>query len=420
MMRWFTKTVLFSATLACAACAPLPRATQSAGAPGDNGWNSSTLGDGGVSDFYRYDDPILTEPGVVLRQEPLEEHQSIEEAARNIRLLYSSTDGLDGETRLAVSGVLFIPSGTPPEGGWPLMAWTHGTVGIADICSPSWNGRQQQDVDYLGFWLDQGFAVVASDYQGLGTPGTHPYLATRPAAYSNLDIIRAVQSADFPVSDRVVLIGQSQGAGAAIATASYAASYAPEIEIGGVVATGVPYFSPEGLVAIGEARPRDRPDPMLSYNFLAMTLVEQIDPNFVMSDYISEEVWPVARQVQNSCHRDVRGRLMEAGVTYNQTFRRSPSAALIAAFERMGFPDMQFGAPVFLGTGALDRDTPARMQASFARNACAAGSTIEAHLYPDLDHRGVVLGSRPDSLPFVQAAFAGDEISGNCDNLPFR
>ena len=383
-------------------------------------WDRSTLGDGGVSNFYRYDGAMPDQPGVLLRQEPLEARQSIDGAAHNIRLLYSATNGLDGENLTAVSGALYLPSGTPPEGGWPLIVWTHGTVGIADICSPSWNGRQQQDLDYLGFWLAQGFAVVASDYQGLGTPGTHPYLATQPAAYSNLDIIRAVQAADFPVSDRVVLIGQSQGAGAAVATASYAARYAPEIEIGGVVATGVPYFSPEALVALGESRPRDVPDPMLSYNFLAMTLVEQIDPDFTMVDYISETVWPIARSVQNSCHRDVRARLGELGVTYNQAFSQSPSAALVAAFERMGFPEMGIAVPIFLGTGARDRDTPARMQAAFARDACAAGSTIEAHLYPELDHRGVVLGSTQDSLPFVLRAFAGGAISGNCDGLPFQ
>jgi hypothetical protein len=44
----------------------------------------------------------------------------------------SSTDGLDNRTPVVVSGVLFVPKGTPPQGGWPLMAWAHGTVGSAD------------------------------------------------------------------------------------------------------------------------------------------------------------------------------------------------------------------------------------------------------------------------------------------------
>ncbi|MEA3113437.1 MAG: ATP-binding cassette, subfamily bacterial CydCD [Caballeronia sp.] len=44
----------------------------------------------------------------------------------------SSTDGLDNRTPVVVSGVLFVPKGTSPQRGWPLMAWAHGTVGSAD------------------------------------------------------------------------------------------------------------------------------------------------------------------------------------------------------------------------------------------------------------------------------------------------
>ena len=86
----------------------------------------------------------------------------------------------------------------------------------------------------LKTWLDQGYAIVASDYQGLGTKGTHPYLATKPASYSTLDAIRAVQNSDFPLSDDIVVIGQSQGAAAAFATAGHAPEYAPELNIKGV------------------------------------------------------------------------------------------------------------------------------------------------------------------------------------------
>ena len=384
------------------------------------GWNSATLGDGGTPAFYTYEGDMPAEPGVLLRQEAMGERQSNPGAAKNIRILYSSTDGLSGEGLLAVSGALFLPEGSPPEGGWPLMAWTHGTVGIADICSPSWNGRQQQDRDYLEFWLKQGYAVVASDYQGLGTPGIHPYLATRPEAYSNLDAVRAVRSAGFPVADKVVLIGQSQGAGAAVATASYAPGYAPEIDIRGVVATGVPYFSPEALIALNERRPPDRPDPLLGYNFLAMTLAEQIIPGFVMRENVRDEAWPIAELVQNTCYKDIKTRVQEAGLTYNSAFSQPVTEELTKAFEQMGFPNLAIAPPIFLGTGGMDRDTPSRMQSAFMRDACAAGSTIEAHLYPELNHRQVVPGSTGESLAFVKAAFAGETISGNCGDPPFK
>ena len=74
-------------------------------------------------------------------------------------------------------------------------------------------------------------------------PGPHPYLKTRPAAYSVLDSIRAVSGGNFGLSNNILLVGQSQGGGAAFATAAFAPNYAPELNIRGTVAIGVPYLS---------------------------------------------------------------------------------------------------------------------------------------------------------------------------------
>ncbi|MEY4269209.1 MAG: hypothetical protein RLZZ58_425, partial [Pseudomonadota bacterium] len=149
------------------------------------------LGDGGMPDFYRLAATPPARPGRLIRTEALTPAQSLEKAARSIRILYSSTDGVDGTTPIAVSGAIFVPAGAPQKGGWPVIAWAHGTVGVADLCAPSFNARSPRDAAYLNHWLAQGYAVVASDYQGLGVYGGHPYLATRPAAYSVLDSVRA-------------------------------------------------------------------------------------------------------------------------------------------------------------------------------------------------------------------------------------
>ena len=377
-----------------------------------------TLGDGGVSEFYTFSAPIPA-PGTLLRQESLTAEQTVPNAAQAFRLLYSSRDGLADGAPIIVSGALFLPGGTPPEGGWPLLLWSHGTVGIADKCAPTWTGYVPFHDEHLSQWISEGYAIVASDYQGLGTKGTHPYLATRPASYSNLDVIRAVQSADFPVSDRVVLAGQSQGAGAAIATAGHAPDYAPELDIRGVIATGVPFFTPDALLAVQEARPNDVVDPMLGYNFLALTLIEQIDPDFAVEDYVSEEALPLARGVTEICNRDMRAKITEAGLTYDKTFKRPPTEPLRQAFERMQFPSLQMSIPVFVGMGSDDRDTPPRMQQGFVKAACGAGSMIEAHLFEGFDHLTVLNHSQSKSKAFAAKAFGGESIGGNCGALPF-
>ena len=169
-----------------------------------------------VGEFYTYRGTSPQTVGLLLNQEPLSPHQSVPGAAVSMRLLYTSTDGIKGNAPIVVSGALFLPPGQAPDGGWPLLLWSHGTVGIADHCAPTWTGYVPFHQAHLAHWLAQGFAIVASDYQGLGTRGIHPYMATQPEAYSNLDIIRAVQGSEVGNSElqggRNVLIRRVIGA----------------------------------------------------------------------------------------------------------------------------------------------------------------------------------------------------------------
>lgn len=373
------------------------------------------LGDMALSDFYLYKGAHPGKAGVLLRQEPLAKHQSLMRAGENLRLLYSSKDGLFGEQDIVVSGALYLPKGDAPKGGWPLIAWAHGTVGIADACAPSWNGRRDRDNTYLNFWLANGYAVVASDYQGLGTPGTHPYLATRPAAYSNIDIIRAVQNANFPVSKSVVIIGQSQGAGAALATVGYAPQYGPEIDVRGAVLTGAPYFSAEGLAAVQASRPKDVVDPMLAYNFLALSMLGLINPEFRLEDYVRPSALVVAKAVNDTCYGDLRDKVDAAALTYNKAFKKSPGAVLQAAFKRMEYATLKLDVPVFMGISGKDLSTPVRMQMALKKSLCAAGTTVESHFYPRATHGSVVNGSTNDSSVFVEKVFAGQKIQARCE-----
>jgi len=369
-------------------------------------------GDGGVSAFYDPAGPAPAKPGEMIRAEPQPAESTLANAGSAMRILYSSTDGLDGKTPVAVSGSLFIPKGEAPAGGWPLVAWAHGTVGVADVCAPSWNPRSERDSKYLNHWLAQGYAVVASDYQGLGAPGGHPYLATRPAAYSVLDSIRAVQaSPDYNLSKGVVLVGQSQGGGAAFATAGEAAAYAPELDIRGTVATGTPYFT-------ATTAPVDR-DPakvegVFSYTLYILHLVKQANDTFDIDGLLTEKARPVFELTRTACLGAVWDAVEENALSQAAAFTRDPMPEVAQHFPLMAYSTLKAKGPVFMGTGGKDEDVPLPGQERLFKDACAAGSVIERHVYANLDHSGVVNGSLADSTPFVKKAFAGEPIAGNC------
>src|SRR3954454_7475389 len=112
--------------------------------------------------------------------------------AGNRLLLYRST-WVRGKGR-AGAGTLPIPKGRAPKGGWPVVACAHGTTGIADSCAPTRDspanpvhGLNAYAYPLLQRWLKSGYAVVRTDYEGLGTPGAHPYLIGRSEGRSVLD-----------------------------------------------------------------------------------------------------------------------------------------------------------------------------------------------------------------------------------------
>jgi hypothetical protein len=97
--------------LAAVLSAPLARA-------GQGHLPNPLQGDGRVSDFYRWD-AAIPGPGKLLRQEELEPTLGLANAGAQFRILYSSTDGVDGKAPNVVSGLLFLPRGGPPVGGGP-------------------------------------------------------------------------------------------------------------------------------------------------------------------------------------------------------------------------------------------------------------------------------------------------------------
>ncbi|MEM9725622.1 MAG: lipase family protein, partial [Pseudomonadota bacterium] len=352
--------------------------------------------------------------GVLIRTEALEGDAVLKSAAENILLLYSSTDGMDGRTINAVSGALYLPEGQAPEGGWPLLVWSHGTVGIGDVCAPSFNGRGARDPQYLNPWLDAGYAIAASDYQGLGTPGTHPYMDARAMAYNNLDLMRALATSDFPLASEVIISGQSQGATGALSTASYASDYAPEVKLAGVIATGIPYFSLSVMWQLTAQRDRDAVSASVPLSLYMLAYAEMLDPDFKLADVISEQAKPVVEQIADICVFEFISAAQDAALSSNSAFTAPVELALMKVFSRAGLFELDFDTPVFTGSGTADRITPFSMQSAFLESACAAGMTLASKTYDGANHNQGLLRSIEDAQEFARQVRAGAAITNSC------
>ena len=178
--------------------------------------------------FYTPPATLPAGHGTPIWQRKLTGAAVLKSAKRNRLLLYRST--ATNGSAIAVSGTVAIPKGTAPKGGWPVISWAHGTTGIADACAPSRSDAfGGYDHALLNRWLKAGYAVVRTDYEGLGTPGDHPYLIGVSEGRSVLDMVRAARKLDSNIGKRVVIAGHSQGGHAALWAASLQRKWTPEL-----------------------------------------------------------------------------------------------------------------------------------------------------------------------------------------------
>ncbi|MGW0039356.1 lipase family protein [Gordonia sp. NPDC003376] len=176
--------------------------------------------------------------GSVFANRPIPGNGLLAGARSGNQFTYWST-GADGQPHLT-TGSVYLPSAAAPRGGYPVVAWAHGSRGLADDCAPSVHPTDA-DVDALRSWLSRGYAVVSTDYSGLGTPGTPQYYDIPTTAKNIVDAVRASKDVSAELSRSWVAVGEGQGASAAIVLArSATADQGPALDFRGAAATSIP------------------------------------------------------------------------------------------------------------------------------------------------------------------------------------
>ncbi|MDP4506111.1 lipase family protein [Nonomuraea turcica] len=158
-------------------------------------------------------------------------------------ILYHSTSAIGALN--AVSGTLLVPKSAYPLGTRPIIGYATGTHGLGDQCAPSVSMSEGREAELalVSLFLLKGFAVVVTDYEGLGTPGQHTYMAGISQGHAVLDAVRAamrVPAAGLSTRAPVAVMGYSQGGASAGWAAQLQPAYAPDLRLRGVAAGGVP------------------------------------------------------------------------------------------------------------------------------------------------------------------------------------
>src|SRR4051794_11706353 len=237
-------------------------------------------------DFYKTPGSLPAGHGTPIQWRKLTGEAVLKHAASNRLLLYRSTSADGGA--VAVSGTVAVPKGKAPKGGWPVVSWAHGTVGIADACAPSIAGMPgRYDSPLLDTWLKAGYAVVRTDYEGLGVPNvTHPYLIGLSEGQSVLDMVRAARQLDAKLGKRLLIAGHSQGGQAALWAASLARKWTPELTLRGTLA-----FAP--VSHVGEQAPLltavTQPSSLTAFGALILRGIDAAKPSLNVGSLLGDK-----------------------------------------------------------------------------------------------------------------------------------
>ncbi|MDG1959047.1 MAG: alpha/beta fold hydrolase [Candidatus Binatia bacterium] len=390
-----------------------------------------------LGSFYDAPDPLpAAAHGDLIRSESVENSKDV----RAWRLLFHSQD-FEGRN-IQSSGVLFVPRGQPPEGGWPLISLAHGTSGLPRNCAPSplpftplaWSGgasvwdREASPYVYPESAGLEGYAVVMADYQGTGTTGPYSYLLGELTGKNVLDAALAAHGLlGDALSSQTFLWGHSQGGQAAGWAAQQASSYAPELSILGAI-----LLAP--AAELGQLLEAVLAEEYNVNQSSAAALVLTAVPGFALNYGLDTKT--ILSAAGEATQEGVKSVCLGTNLAVFETeavlrqykaadYLRLPGGEVpprwLEAIEaqNLGQAGASLGAPTFLINGATDTVVPPEVTCSYFENTvCPTGDRVEFKIYPDTGHLDLPVTANADILQWMQDRLEGQEAPTNCRNLP--
>ena len=350
------------------------------------------------------------------------------------RLLVHTMPSITGEPTRA-STLLFVPHGTPPAGGWPVIAWAHGTTTPGQkTCAPSLTPEDldggltregfKSDYTYqLGQLVNAGYAVVAPDFEGLGAVASVrlPYYGAASLARSLIAGVQAARAADPTLSSRWAVVGHSDGGHAVLGVEAHTAE-APELALVGTVAlapytsieAGVTSFAKAGRNANNKAEARNG-RKLAEFNVAMMTVgltvqSPDFDPSGVMGNDLKQTLPVFVTRCSPEAIAGIGDAIQAKGTAF-RGFKPGWAAnprmkAFLAANDPAVMPGVTLRKPTLIVQGTADTFVLEPLTTKFVAKLRAAGAPITYKEYPGADHFTVIRQAEADVLAFLHERFA--------------
>jgi len=353
-------------------------------------------------------------PGALIRSEPESTFlPTLDGQSAAYRIMYRSTGQLGGP--VAVSGMVFVPKGKAPRGGWPIVAWNHGTSGVGDQCNPSrWpdmydGGQWDLYADQIDELLKRGYVVSATDYEGLGTAGLHTYLLTDGLGRAVIDGVKATRALVPNTSSRWAAIGHSEGGQASLGAGELAATYGKGLTYVGAVGYAPSQHLEEAVIPIASDK---FAAPYLAYMAVGM---RSIDPAFDYASFVGPLYADRMGDGEEHCfdewfYLDNLGVNPAPDTALDANWASDPTVQRYFDLSVVGLRKAAAPILVLQGTG----DGLYATFEAFLDEICATGSAVHGITYPNISHDHVLPQGQADALSWLADRFAGRPAPSDC------
>ncbi|GGN62636.1 lipase [Actinoplanes lobatus] len=335
-------------------------------------------------------------PGTVLSSSTASLPPSLSALATGKRIQYATTNIHGGV--ITATGLVLTPRTNKKN---RVVAWGHGTTGLADTCAPSTNQAVFWEEARIAVaeLLERGWTVAAPDYPGLGTAQQHPYLIGATAGRSIIDNVRAARNLDSALSTQYVVDGHSQGGTGSLFASQLAPSYDGNLVLKGAVAIA-PLSNAQEII------PYIAGTPVQGYLVMALYGVNAVEPSFKPANVLAAPAEAQLGVLQTGCLYEIMAayenftaeQLVEGGVVPNAVITK------MASYEN----PLQTApsSPILLVHGTDDEAVPYFLSELLAGQIQAYGVSLTFETIDGATHDTAVIESADLVADWIAARFA--------------
>lgn len=355
-----------------------------------------------LNKFYDTPTPLpASQPGDLIRSVEFDGYDLPGDISA-VRILYHSVSA--SHVDVPVSGVVLVPDKKPPSGGWPVIAWAHDVNGVGRTCAPSLD-RNLRNGSFLSMYVQLGYAVVATDYAGLGSDTRSAFADMKSNA---ADVIYAVAAARHGVPQlgmRWVAMGTGEGAMAAVAVGEREREVHDEGYLGSIAISG-----------LQDLREEYEHSNAVSMKALLELMygVATVFPAFQPAAVLNPAGLSLYKGIANECAENGAAFTDSSADPVGQKWNGDP--LIQAYFDRNRLGVSAAKAPILVLSSQAD--SHAGDTREIVSRLCAVGDKVQFDNYPGSDPGTLIGDSVRDQIQWIEGAFAGRSARNDCSSRP--